>query len=137
MVFLLILARIFHSRMLQPKFKTQYIVIFCFMTVYGLVGWYQPTGGVYCLHLSNRSGMSFYVLNTYNQETTVQITFWNASYKQQNYTSLQNQLKSSSILVFISSFILLLPDNNVTYSWLIYKICHISTHEISYKEIPP
>jgi hypothetical protein len=46
------------------KVQIQYIVVFWFMTVYGLVGWYQPTGEVYCLHLGNRSGMSFYVLNT-------------------------------------------------------------------------
>lgn len=68
--------------------QIQYIVVFWFMTVYGLVGWYQPTGGVYHLHLGNGSGMFFYVLNTVNQETTVQITFWNASYEQINYTTL-------------------------------------------------
>lgn len=46
------------------KVQIQYIVVFWFTTMYGLVGWYQPTRGVYCLHLGNGPGMSFYVLNT-------------------------------------------------------------------------
>ena len=46
------------------KVQIQYIEVFWFMTVYGLVGWYQPTEGIYCLHLGNGSGTSFYVLNT-------------------------------------------------------------------------
>lgn len=138
MLFLLILVCIFHSSTFQPKFKIQYIVVLWFMTIYSLVGWYQPTGGVYCFHLGNRSSMSFYALNTViTRRIQYRSHFGMLVMNKQIIHLLQNLLKSSSILAFISSFILFLPDNNVTYSWLIYKICHIFTHEISYKEIPP
>lgn len=138
MVFLSISVCIFQTRMFQPKFKIQYIVVFWFMIVYDLVGWYHPTIGVYCFNLVDGYDMSFYLLNTVlTRRLQYMSHFGLLITKNKIIHPLQNLLKSSSTVAFISSFILLFPDDKVTYSWLIYKICHIFAHEISYKEIPP
>jgi len=53
---------------------------------------------VYCLHLGNRSSMSFYVLNTVITRK-LQITLWNASYEKIIHTI--TELLNYSILLHL------------------------------------